>query len=236
MGKLGAAVEAVITLAARLQRVGRSRPSARPSARPLLTDRPRVPDPVAHVAAFVQPDGTTCGSATLVLARMLNDPGYAARVLDGGPDEIKARFARETVEMHRRTSRLWPMAWGTHPWASARQMSRRVGGSGVPGTRYAARFVDAKDRGRLFDAIVQAVADGHVTPVFTYDLRTAQGYSGAHSTLALGLEAGGLRVYDSWRGVVVTVGRAEFVEARLAGTLGWDRPGAAVLPAKRSIS
>ena len=232
MSRSGAVVQALVTGLARLQRlVRRARPAVRPDVRGLADPGGRPgPDPIAHVGAFVQPDKTTCGSATLVLARMLNDPDYAAGVLAGGPDEIKARFAQETIDMHRRTSRLWPMAWGTHPWISARQMSRRVGGSGVPGTKYVARLVDAKDRGRLFDAVVQAVADGHVVPVFTYDLRTVQGYSGAHSTLALGLAGPDLRVYDSWRGVVVTVGRAEFSEARLAGTLGWDRPGAAVLP------
>jgi len=48
-------------------------------------------DPTVHLTTgltnppgpFWQPDGTTCGSSSLVLARMLNDPAYAMSVLTG---------------------------------------------------------------------------------------------------------------------------------------------------------
>lgn len=37
----------------------------------------------AQVPVFTQPDGTTCGASSLVMARMLNDPGYAMYITTG---------------------------------------------------------------------------------------------------------------------------------------------------------
>ncbi|CAN7478219.1 hypothetical protein [Knoellia sp. LjRoot47] len=43
----------------------------------------RALDPTTHPGILRQPDGTTCGSSSLLLASMLNDPLYAMRVLTG---------------------------------------------------------------------------------------------------------------------------------------------------------
>lgn len=66
---------------------------------------------------LTQPNQQTCGAAVLVVARMLTDPAYAARV------ESVVDFEVETLAMHRRTTssvdisgRLqfpWPRALGT---------------------------------------------------------------------------------------------------------------------------
>lgn len=40
-------------------------------------------DPTSHSGVFTQPDGTTCGSSSLLLAKMLNDPLYAMQVMTG---------------------------------------------------------------------------------------------------------------------------------------------------------
>ena len=232
MSRLADAIQWLVSAVARLQRPRRARPAVRPGARGLAAvPRGRAaPDPIAHVGAFVQPDQTTCGSATLVVARMLNDPGYAARVLGSDPADLRAWFAREALSMHRRTNRCWPLFWGTTPRAVARQMSRRVDGSGVAGAAYFVRYVDAKDRGGVFDAITRAVGDGHATPVYTYDVRNGRRLSGAHVTLAIQTSGAGLLIYDPARGAIVAVTRQAFCDARLEGALGWDRPAAAVLP------
>ena len=47
---------------------------------------------------LVQPDARSCGAASLVAARMLLDPAYAALVTTGD------RFAAETLGMHRRVT------------------------------------------------------------------------------------------------------------------------------------
>lgn len=219
---MGDVVEALVSLVARVQRFGRH-PDVRPAVRGFASvpSDHSMSNVLAQAGSFVQPDSTTCGSSVLVLARLLTDPAYAAEFLGGDPAEVRTRFAREALAMHRRTNRCWPRFWGTTPRAVARQLGRS-------GVRYRTRYVDAKDRGSLFDAIVRAVGDGYLVPIYTYDVRGR--HSGAHVTLALGLAGDDLRVYDPGRGAVVTVGRTEFRDARLAGTLGWDRPGAAVLP------
>lgn len=43
----------------------------------------RALDPTTHSGVFTQPDSTTCGSASLLLAKMLNDPLYAMEVMTG---------------------------------------------------------------------------------------------------------------------------------------------------------
>ncbi|MFC7488328.1 hypothetical protein ACOCJ7_09485 [Knoellia sp. CPCC 206453] len=40
-------------------------------------------DPTAHPGVFGQPDLTTCGSSSLLLAKMLNDPLYAMQIMTG---------------------------------------------------------------------------------------------------------------------------------------------------------
>src|SRR5829696_230699 len=93
-------------------------------------------------AGLLQPDRTTCGSACLVVARMLGDPSYAAW-LDTGAVEGRARdprgrrFADEVLATHVRTNRWstasgvrqvgWPRALGSAPWAVAHELSATGG-------------------------------------------------------------------------------------------------------------
>lgn len=114
----------------------------------------RALDPTrARDGTFTQPDQTTCGSSTLVMSRMRNDPAYAMWILTGYNPETGEttpagqtaadRFADESLAMHDRTNSPtdrdgdlqfpWPEAIGTQPWALANEMSAD-GGSGVPGT------------------------------------------------------------------------------------------------------
>ncbi|MDR7251570.1 hypothetical protein J2X46_000542 [Nocardioides sp. BE266] len=73
-----------------------------------------------------QPDRRSCGAASLVMARRLVDPHYAALVDD------QATFAHEAATLHRRLTSLadagggWQVPWlraiGTPPWAAARDL------------------------------------------------------------------------------------------------------------------
>ena len=223
-------------------------------------------DPTSHDGVFAQPDGTTCGSSSLVMARMLNDPAFAMAIITGydprtdatstptslEPDPrpglhippsdipIAARFQGAARAMHDQTSSLtshdgsfngwWPEALGTSPGAAARQMGGGAGLSGVPGSSYEVAYVDAADRAATFDRIVAAVDDGHAVPVYTYDVQSSGGSSGAHVTLVTGSRGDDLLVYDPWEARTVVVTRDEFTTASLGGDLGWDKPMATVLP------
>ena len=192
---------------------------------------------------FTQPDQTTCGSSTLVMSRMRNDPAYAMWILTGydpetgetaPPGQTAAdRFAEESLAMHDRTNSPtdrdgdlqlpWPAAIGTQPWALANEMSAD-GGSGVPGTEYDVRVADPDDRGAHFDEIAAASEDGHTVPLYIGDT-TRPG----HVVLVTGGENGTLTIFEPANGETVTVSRDDFVNGDL-GVAGWDEPWFAVTP------
>lgn len=192
---------------------------------------------------FVQPDQTTCGSSTLVMSRMRNDPAYAMWILTGydpstgetapADQSAQERFAAEALAMHDRTNAPtdrdgdlqfpWPAAIGTQPWALANEMSAD-GGSGVPGTEYDVRVTDPGDRGRTFDEIAAASENGHTVPLYVGDETSPR-----HVVLVTASNDGTLTVYEPSSGDTVTVSRDDFVTGSLGDT-GWDEPWFAVTP------
>src|SRR5688500_2639042 len=99
-------------------------------------------------AGLVQPDRTTCGSACLVVARMLGDRDYARGREPGeaggrprGARPRRRRSADEGLATHVRTNRwygtsgamqvAWPRALGTAPWALAHELTV-IGGTSAP--------------------------------------------------------------------------------------------------------
>lgn len=195
--------------------------------------------------SFSQPDQTTCGSSSLVMARMRNEPAFALWVqtgydVDTGATDRRTparRFRDESLAMHVRTNRMtdragglqvpWPRALGTAPWAVAAEMSS-PGGSGVPGATYEVRTVAASDRGATFDRVAAAVEAGHSVPLFVGS-PTRPG----HVVLVTGGDAaaGTLRLYDPATGRQRRVDRDAFASGRLAIS-GWDEPWFAVTPAR----
>jgi uncharacterized protein YukE len=188
-----------------------------------------------------QPDDYTCGSSSLVMARMENDPAFAMWVLTGydpttgqtTPGTSEQRFDQAALEMHVRTNLPvdrdggpqlpWPPQWGTQPWAVAAEMSAE-GGSGVPGTDYGVQAVDPGDPGASFDAMVRASEDGHTVPFYDGD-ETRPG----HVALVTGSDGDTVTVYEPWDGRTVTVSRDDWV----AGTVdvaGWQEPWFVVVP------
>lgn len=188
-----------------------------------------------------QPDGTTCGSSSLVMARMENNPAYAMAVLTGydpatgttDPGTRAERFAAESLAMHERTNgwldrdgdlqSAWPEAWGTAPGPLANEMSS-PGGSGVPGTEYQVDWVRGGDRGSSFDQMVTASQNGHNVPVYVGSDNLPR-----HVVLVTATDGNTLSFYEPGRGETVTVTRDQWVNDR-ANLGGWGRPWAIVVP------
>jgi hypothetical protein len=174
-----------------------------------------------------QPDQRSCGPSTLVAARMLLDPSYAAALT---PPE--RGFAAEALAMHRRVTGLvdargvlqvpWPRVIGTPPWAVARQMSA-LSGPGLPSVDYDAHLV-VGDRERTVLRMSRACAAGRPVPFYVGDRWLPR-----HVVLAIEPSADGLRVYNPARGTVTSVHTRDFVASSLPFGR-WTKPWFVVLP------
>ena len=195
-------------------------------------------DPTVH--RLVQQTSTTCGSASLVVARMLNDPVYALEVL-GGYDAttgttdagtIEERFAAAELEAKARTNDSvgsdgertlpWPDAIGTSPWGAAEEMNGTAGGDG-----YGVALVDSdspSDRQQAYDALERAALDGRPALMYVGD-----GTIPRHVVLVVGSTDTGLLVYEPGGGGVVEISERDFVSGDTS-VLGWGRPWAVVAP------
>lgn len=180
----------------------------------------------AALRGLAQPDQRSCGPSSLVAARMLLDPAYAAAVSGGGG------FAREALELHRLLTRPrdvlgrfqlpWPRALGTPPWAVARQMSRTAG-PGLPPVEHDVRIF-LWDRAELVARMRTAVEAGRPVPFYV-----GNRWLPRHIVLATGSTRTGLRVYDPARGALVTAETADFMTSRLRFGR-WTTPWFVVLP------
>ena len=209
-----------------------------------------VPAPLAATrgrdlhAGLVQPDRTTCGSACLVVARMLGDRDYA-RWLETGevagrtrdPRPRRRRFADEVLATHVRTNRwygasgalqvAWPRALGTAPWALAHELTV-TGGTSAPGTRHRVQAVSPRHRGEAYDDVVRAVGRGHAVPLYVGNRTLPR-----HVVLVVGGDDAALTAYDPASGGPVTITRDAFDRGALR-VAGWSEPWFAVLPVGRT--
>ena len=189
-----------------------------------------------------QPDATTCGSSSLVMAQMINHPDFASTILD--PDRTAGgttpnAFAAAVLRTHHRTGRFrdergvlsvpWPAFLGTHPWAVARHMSGPAGHGRTP-ARYVVRVVDPAQARAEYLRIVRAVDAGDVVPLFVGNALMAR-----HVVLVTGhhdLPEPGLDVYEPAAGRWVDLARSRW----LAGNVdiaGWSEAWFAVLPSSQ---
>lgn len=198
----------------------------------------------ALLGGLTQPDDRSCGAASLVLARMLNDAAYAELVatgvhpvtgyrLDGATSD---RFRSEVLAMHRRSTRSitlngnlqlpWPRALGTPPWALAAQMSGPVG-SGTGG-RYHSRWIPPRRREDVLAAIGRALDNDEVVP-----LMIGSRWLPRHVVLLTGRRPGPagdeFGVYDPAVGGMRRCSGEGFRHGEL-GLGRWQFPWAAVLP------
>lgn len=192
---------------------------------------------------LVQPDRTTCGSACLVVSRMLGDPDYATWVETGevtgrGHDRRPwdRRFADEVLATHVRTNRwygasgalqvAWPRALGTAPWALAHELTV-TGGTSAPGTRHRVRTVSPRRRAEAYDEVARAVALGHAVPLYVGSRALPR-----HVVLVVGGDDEALTAYDPATGGRTTLTRAAFDRGDLRIS-GWSEPWFSVVPAGR---
>jgi hypothetical protein len=210
-------------------------------------------DPLAYLSAAVlrQPDGTSCGSASLVFARMLADPGLARSILDHQPTSasagidpdgaaVQARFTAVVLRTHEVTNAVldadrrlqipWPASLGTLPWSAARFLNGGAtsGGGSLFGVQYDVQLIDPANRAAGFDVIAAITGRGLPCPLYVGD-----GYSPRHVVLGLphadGDVPGTVRVYEPSAGVLLTWTRDMFCAADFV-VAGWPQPWLVVRP------
>jgi len=183
----------------------------------------------ALLANLAQPDQRSCGSSSLVAARMLLDPSYAERVL---ALDRSSGFATEALTMHRRVTGLvdargapqipWPRVIGTPPWAVARQMSA-LSGPDLPAVDHDTHLV-LGDRDGIVSRMSEACDAGRPVPFYVGDRWLPR-----HVVLAVGTTPDGLRVYNPAPGAVTAVRTRDFLASSLPFGR-WTRPWFVVLP------
>jgi len=185
-------------------------------------------DPLAY--HLRQRSSTTCGSASLLVARALADPVYAEWLLLADDEPVATRFAAAERTVKDRTNALqgptglqapWPHALGTPPWGAAQEMTR------ITGLRYRARYVGPDSptaRAAAYDAVDRTVASGRTAPMFVGDAAVPR-----HVVLAVGHDDDALHLYEPASGDVVTLLREQYVDGGFV-VAGWAVPWAVVVP------
>ena len=194
--------------------------------------------------APAQQTRTTCGSASLTIARMLVNPPFARWIRDGlgkdaRDDEVPdastetQRFAAYEQVVARRTNGLvgaggrlqppWPRAFGTPPWGALHELEF---GAADPTADYDVewfRFASGDALHAAYAALRTRVRAGRPALLYIGNV-----WSPRHVVLvmpATGVQE--LDVYEPSIGRVVDLPRDAFVGRRLR-MAGWDVPWAAV--------
>jgi hypothetical protein len=199
---------------------------------------------VAGDVAPVQQTSTTCGSASLTVARMLANPAFAQWIRDGirkdaregeVPDagteadrfaayeQVVASRTNAVVGAGRRLQLPWPRALGTPPWGARHELEL---GAAEPDAGYAVAWF--RHRGRVGLERTYADLRRRVRPGRPALLYVGNAWSPRHVVLVMpptGEQE--LDVYEPSVGRVVDLPQERFVERRLA-IAGWDVPWAAV--------
>ncbi|WP_404392845.1 hypothetical protein [Humibacillus xanthopallidus] len=203
--------------------------------------------PHAGDTAPVQQTGTTCGSASLTIARMLVNPAFAewiragvrrdarAAGVSGAPDvgTVAQRFAAYEQVVAGRTNALvsaggklqlpWPRALGTPPWGARHELEF---GAADPDADYDVTWLRLRSRAgleRAYAALRARVRDGRPALLYIGNAQLPR-----HVVLVMppsGEQE--LDVYEPSIGRIVDLPRQAFVGRRLR-MAGWDVPWAAV--------
>lgn len=202
-----------------------------------------------------QVDGTTCGSAVLVMLAATGDPALAEWLESGrlpeGPrppeipvgevvDEAGERFAAAQREVKRATARRalgplpWPAALGTPPWTAARAAR-------FPGVRYRVRPVDdsSAEAPAILELVEAANRRGQPVPLYVGgDVRGGVAHAvPRHVVLAVppppgAALSGTLHLYEPAAGSVHSVQTADLLRRATPHPAlgGWTHVMAALLP------
>ena len=199
---------------------------------PLIDDR--VGLQTRGGAKLDQVDGTTCGSAVLVALAAWADP-TETRQLDGQSGGVAAvgaaglavgfggRFDARQRQVHKESTRFWPQALGTSPWGMVAWLRRHAPGAGP----YRVRLVDdrnAADLTAAVEAANAALAAGRPVPLLVGSAIPR------HYCLALSATGDAWHVYEPTSGEVRVVPLDHVRRSTLAGSLGFDRLSAVLLP------
>ncbi|WP_341229014.1 hypothetical protein [Nocardioides salarius] len=164
-------------------------------------------DPVGGVRwPHRQPDQRSCGAACLVVATMLTDASYDARLrADPGlwPAEV-LRTHREVTGL-RDAGRLgapWPRLLGTPPWAVGRRLGRR------PGGRWRTRLL--RLGAGSFDSLLVLARHGVPLPLYVGSRLLPR-----HVVLVVGADGEHLLVWDPARGATMRLTQEAFETGRL---------------------
>lgn len=197
---------------------------------PLLLPAASMPLDFVSEHPLVQPDRTSCGASTLVMMRMLRDPGYAAIIL--GNHDPAVAFGHAALGVRRRTNAArdttgspqlpWPPSLGVRPAAMIRLLDAAEG-FGAARRRYRNVVIDPAGAKPVLDAIVASVRAGEPVPLYIGDGRWMQ-----HIVLVVRATHARLSVYDPAVGHEVIIAREEFLHGRLQ-VAGWSRPWLAIL-------
>jgi hypothetical protein len=170
---------------------------------------------------LIQITQTECGSASVVMARVLTDPIFAYSLTTGanGEDLTAGQFAARTgtieAQLHNAASKLWPENLGTSPWGVASGMNSGPGGN----AGYAVTWVDSTDLRASSAALahaISAVDAGHPVPVLLGP--TLQGLAqgtALHYVLITGHSNGQLSIYDPEGGSITELPDSNFLDGKM---------------------
>jgi len=170
------------------------------------------------VRGLAQPDQRSCGPSTLVAARILVDPLYAATM-------NPRAFATEVLALHRQVTSVsgsripWPRALGTPPWAVARAMSTYAG------VDYSTTVVLFRDRSTLVTRMQAALSAGRPVPFYI-----GSRWMPRHVVLAVAGLPDGVTVYNPSHGTLVEMTASDFEASKLTTLGSWTKPWFVILP------
>ncbi len=164
-----------------------------------------------HTVPIQQLDETTCGSTSILAARLMNDPIYALQFTAGSPtdpQEVQDRLLHEEQRIHHSTNLLWPEQLGTTPWGLSNELNQHTK---ELGTGYDWHLVDDTDPRSVDPAMraaVSAADQGHPVPVMIGNAIPG------HYILLVGHDGDDLVFYDP-TGAVKRIPATDFLDGHL---------------------
>lgn len=171
-----------------------------------------------------QVDGTTCGSAVLLVLQTSQGLARAETLAGIAPHEFQQRLDMAQQWVKRQSNRCWPRALGTTPWGMVGWLRRHAPAVG----RYRVRLVDATDP----DDVDRALAGVSAALMAGYQVPLLVGAAvPRHWVLAMRADDGrAWLVYEPSSGEVRRVELEAIRQRRLAPLLWFDDLQAVLLP------
>ena len=171
-----------------------------------------------------QPDDTSCGPMTILMARAMSDPYYSLYLTTGDStdradaraEQFQARLTAEEHRIHAETNRFWPQRLGSTPLGMSNELNRYAG---ALGTRYESRLADRS----ALAAAADAAGNGDSVPVLIGD------WIPRHYILLIGRAGGDLIYYEPGYATVGHLSEQDFVHGKI-NVIGFHHIYAVVRP------